>query len=109
VEDLLYYILAIVGLLAFGAGGGGLLMKKLRGKGKSGEAEIDPGPPRPVKEPSVAPTPEAVEEADEAASKLDEEVIDLDEREDEIEANPPSEDKPDPGVVAWLKDKEEDE
>ena len=96
-------ILALLGLLVFGIGGGSWFMARRRRKRSAGEAPIKVRALRPPDRVSVAPPPEEIERADVVAEATDGQIEAI-EKEVE-ERDPPSASKPDPGVSEWLRNR----
>jgi hypothetical protein len=100
-DDLLYYIVAGLGLLFFGGGIGALLTKKRI------EKKVNIKSQRPERHASVAPEEYEIKAADNAATETDAKLKSIFESEEA--ASSPHPNGPDPGVVSWLKDKSKDE
>lgn len=104
--DLLWPILAVLGLLLAGVGGGGWLASRLR---KKKTPEPEPRAPRPaVDRPRIAPTEPETQEANRAADETDEKLRELEARADEVDSVAPDPVAPDPVVVNWLRTRRDD-
>lgn len=103
--DLFYIILGLLGILATGIGVGGYA----RGRKKRGKNSASLPPEKPPADvvappvPKIAPTPSEVAKLDDRARKTDNAVAEVVDLETEIDETPPPTDKPDPGVVDFLK------
>ena len=103
-SDLLYIVLAVLGLLATGFGLGGYM----RGRKKALPTIIVEKPPADVVAPPViktAPTAEDVDDLDNRAEITSKSVVETSTRETAVVETSPSTTKPDPEVVHMLRDR----
>lgn len=104
-EEMLYLILAALGLIATTAGVGGYI--RSRKKSLQKRSSLPPEKPSagevvsPV--PDIAPTPSETSALDRKAAETDNDVAEVDEQEAAIEKELPSENQPDANVVDFLR------